>query len=180
MEPQSTALTTWLRSPYVFLIITRPWRIDPEDYKKKERSLLIASLNAEGKQHLNKMRFLSVITCVGVVGLAALGVAMAKTNPTKADYEDYAVQRLTEYLDQNVCTKTTSLLENLIKFDCQKFLNSANPQIREIIAGSTHRENFIVFSIYRTEFKLNSWLPSYKLETVGAFDSFYTYNSQKQ
>jgi hypothetical protein len=126
------------------------------------------------------MRFLTIITCVGLVGLTALGAAMAKTNPTKADYEKYAVLRLTDYLNKNVCNKTPNLLENLIKFNCQKLINSANPEIRDIIANSTKRQNFIIFSIYRTDLKLNSWLPSYKSETVGAFESFYTYNTQQQ
>ncbi len=126
------------------------------------------------------MKLLSIMTYVGVVGLAVLGVAMAKTNPSKAEYEQYAVLQLTGYLKNNVCKKTPSLLEKLIKLNCEKMVDSANPQMREIIAGSTHRQNFIIFSIYRTDLKLNSWIPSYKLETVGAFDNFYTYNTEKQ
>jgi len=126
------------------------------------------------------MRFVTIITYVGVVGLAALGVAMAKTNPSKAEYEEYAVQRLTEYLKKNVCKKTPSLLEHLINVNCDKLVDSAKPQMREVIVGNTQRQDFIIFSIYRTDFTLNSWVPSYKLETVGAFDKFYTYNSEKQ
>ncbi len=126
------------------------------------------------------MKLLSIMAYVGVVGLAVLGVAMAKTNPSKPEYEQYAVLQLTGYLKNNVCKKTPSLLEKLIKLNCEKMVDSANPQMREIIASSTERQNFIIFSIYRTDLKLNSWIPSYKLETVGAFDNFYTYNSEKQ
>ena len=126
------------------------------------------------------MKLLSIMTYVGVVGLAVLGVAMAKTNPSKPEYEQYAVLQLTGYLKNNVCKKTPSLLEKLIKLNCEKMVDSANPQMREIIASNTERQNFIIFSIYRTDLKLNSWIPSYKLETVGAFDNFYTYNTEKQ
>jgi hypothetical protein len=34
--------------------------------------------------------------------------------------------------------------------------------------------------VYRTEFKLNSWIPSYRFETVGAFNNFYTYTAEQQ
>lgn len=125
------------------------------------------------------MRALTIIACVGVVGLAAVGVAMANTNPSQDEYEEYAVQRLTDYVKTNVCPKTPSLLKNFINVNCPKLVESANPQMREIIAGSTQKQDFIIFSIYRTNLKVNSWIPSYSFETVGAFDKFYTYNAEK-
>lgn len=127
------------------------------------------------------MKPLTIIAYTGAAaGLAALGVAMAKTNPSQVEYEEYAVQRLTEYLKTDVCKKTTNLIENLIRFNCDKLVDSANPQIQEILARTTERQNYIIFSIYRTNLKLNSWIPSYKFETVGAFDQFYTYTAEKE
>ncbi|MBE9034545.1 DUF4359 domain-containing protein [aff. Roholtiella sp. LEGE 12411] len=113
-------------------------------------------------------------------GLAALGVTMAKTNPSQAEYEEYAVQRLAKYLKTDVCKKTTNILENLINLNCDKLVDSVNPQMQEIIARTTEKQNYIIFSIYRTDLKLNSWVPSYRFETVGAFDQFYTYTAQEQ
>lgn len=126
------------------------------------------------------MRLSTIITYVGAIGLAVLGVTMAKTNPSQAEYEEYAMQRLTKYLKSDVCKKTPNVLENLIKLDCDKLVDSASPQIREIISGTTQRQDFIIFSIYRTDLKLNSWIPSYTFESVGAFDNFYTYNAEQQ
>ncbi|WP_341531043.1 DUF4359 domain-containing protein [Nostoc sp. UHCC 0302] len=122
----------------------------------------------------------TIIAYVGAAGLVALGVTMAKTNPSQAGYEEYAVQRLTKYLKNDVCIKTTNFIENLIKFNCGKLVDSANPQIQEVIARTTERQNYIIFSIYRTDLKLNSWIPSYRFETVGAFDQFYTYKATEQ
>lgn len=52
------------------------------------------------------MKPLTLIAYTGAAaGLAALGVAMAKTNPSQVEYEEYAVQRLTEYLKTDVCKK---------------------------------------------------------------------------
>ncbi|MCC5606039.1 DUF4359 domain-containing protein [Nostoc sp. CHAB 5834] len=127
------------------------------------------------------MKPLTIIAYTGAAaGLAALGVAMAKTNPSQVEYEEYAVQRLTEYLKTDVCKKTTNIIENLIRFNCDKLVDSANPQIQEILARTTERQNYIIFSIYRTNLKINSWIPSYKFETVGAFDQFYTYTAEKE
>ena len=41
------------------------------------------------------MKNLKIITYIGTAALAVVGVAMAITNPSQADYEEYAVQRLT-------------------------------------------------------------------------------------
>ncbi|MEH2362840.1 DUF4359 domain-containing protein [Nostoc sp.] len=127
------------------------------------------------------MKPLTIIAYTGAAaGLAVLGVAMAKTNPSQVEYEEYAVQRLTKYLKTDVCKKTTNIIENLIRFNCDKLVDSANPQIQEIITRTTERQNYIIFSIYRTDLKINSWIPSYKFETVAAFDQFYTYTAEQQ
>jgi hypothetical protein len=127
------------------------------------------------------MKSLTIIAYTGAAaGLAALGVTMAKTNPTQVEYEEYAVQRLTKYLKTDICKKTTNILENLIHFNCEKLIDSANPQMQEIITRTTERQNYIIFSIYRTDLKINSWMPSYKFETVGAFNQFYTYTAEEQ
>lgn len=117
---------------------------------------------------------------VVVAALAVCGVAMAKTNPSQTEYEEYALQRLTQYLKQDVCKKTSKLIENLLKSKCDKLVDSANPQIKEILAATTQKQDFIVFSVYRTDLKVSSWLPSYRFETVGAFNNFYTYTAEEQ
>ncbi|NDJ21672.1 DUF4359 domain-containing protein [Nostoc sp. B(2019)] len=127
------------------------------------------------------MKALTTIAYVGAAaGLAALGVTMAKTNPSQAEYEEYAVQRLAKYLKTDVCKKTTNILENLINLNCEKLVDSVNPQMQGILARTTERQNYIIFSIYRTDLKLNSWIPSYRFETVGALNQFYTYTAQEQ
>ncbi|MGJ5630909.1 DUF4359 domain-containing protein [Nostoc sp. CALU 1950] len=127
------------------------------------------------------MKPLTIIAYTGAAaGFAALGVTMAKTNPSQVEYEKYAVQRLSEYLKTDVCKNTTNIIENLIRFNCDKLVDSANPQIQEIIARTTERQNYMIFSVYRTDLKISSWIPSYKFETVGAFDQFYTYTAEEQ
>ncbi|MBD2430106.1 MULTISPECIES: DUF4359 domain-containing protein [Fischerella] len=138
------------------------------------------------------MKASNIMAYVGVLGLAALGVAMTKTNPSQVEYEEYAVQRLTEYLNTSVCKKTPKFLENVIQFNCRQVVDSAQPQLREIIADSTVRQDFIIFSIYRTDLNVNSLIPAlrldsilpstpgYQFETLGAFNQFYTYKAEQQ
>jgi phosphoribulokinase len=126
------------------------------------------------------MKTLTIITLVGAAAMASLGLMMAKTNPEQSEYEQYAVQTLSKYLKSDVCQKTPKFLEKLINFQCDKLVDAVNPQMREIIAATTERHNFIIFSVYHTEIKLDSWIPSYRFETVGAFNQFYTYTAEQQ
>jgi Domain of unknown function (DUF4359) len=126
------------------------------------------------------MKALTIAACFAVAGIATMGAQMAHTNPSQVEYEEYATKTLSEYLQNNVCTKTTNVLQNLIKFNCHEVIESAKPQMHLIITQTTERQDFLVFSLYRTELKVNSWLPSYRFETVGAFDQFYTYTAEQQ
>ena len=121
-----------------------------------------------------------MIICVGAVGVTVLGAIMAKTNPNQGEYEKYAVQKLTTYLETDVCKKTPSFLEKLIKVNCEQLLNSATPHIKELITTTTNRQDYMIFSIYRTQIKLDAWIPGYKFETVGALNQFYTYNAEEK
>lgn len=122
----------------------------------------------------------TIVAYLGAAGLAVLGVIMAKTNPTQAEYQGYAVERLTQYLKTDVCQKTQGFIENLIQFNCEKVVDSVNPQIQGIIASTTERQDFMIFSIYRTDLKVSSLIPSYTFETVGAFNNFYTYSAKQR
>ena len=126
------------------------------------------------------MKPLTMIICVGAVGVTVLGAIMAKTNPNQEEYEKYAVQKLTTYLETDVCKKTPSFLEKLIKVNCEQLLNSATPHIKELITTTPNRQDYMIFSIYRTQIKLDAWIPGYKFETVGALNQFYTYNAEEK
>ncbi|MBW4616269.1 MAG: DUF4359 domain-containing protein [Desmonostoc vinosum HA7617-LM4] len=126
------------------------------------------------------MKASNIIAYAGAAGLVVLGVASATTNPSQAQYEEYAVQRLTAYLKTDFCDKTPKILEKFIDFKCNQLIDSANPHIQKIIAGTTESKNYLLFTIYRTNLKIDSWIPTYKFETVGAFNNFYTYTAEQQ
>lgn len=126
------------------------------------------------------MKIVSIVACAGAAVLVGLGVAMASTKPSRVEYEEYATQRLSEYLKKQGCSKTSNLLDNLIKFNCKQLVDSASPQIKQIINASTEKHDYLLFSVYHTDLKLNSFIPSYKFETVGALDNFFTYKAKKE
>jgi hypothetical protein len=48
------------------------------------------------------MKPLTILICVGAASVTVLGAIMAKTNPNQGEYEQYAVQKLTTYLEADV------------------------------------------------------------------------------
>jgi hypothetical protein len=126
------------------------------------------------------MKSSRIITYIGAAALAALGVAMATTNPSQNNYEVFAVQQLTAYLKKDVCTQAPNVFENFLRRNCGILVDSSRPKIQQIIAETTQSQNFIFFSIYRTDLFVNSFIPAYHFETVGAFQNFYIYTAEKQ
>ncbi|MEO0687055.1 MAG: DUF4359 domain-containing protein [Cyanobacteria bacterium J06649_11] len=126
------------------------------------------------------MKIVSIAALAGAAALIALGVAMAGTKPSQAEYEEYATQKLSQYLKEQGCSKTPNLLDNLIKFNCKNLIDSAAPQIRQIVNASTQKRDYIIFRVYTTNLQINSVIPSYKFETVGALDNFFTYKAVKE
>ncbi|MGB3653428.1 MAG: DUF4359 domain-containing protein [Rivularia sp. (in: cyanobacteria)] len=126
------------------------------------------------------MKIVSIVAYAGTAALVALGVAMASTNPSRIEYEEYATLRLSRYLKEQGCSKTPNILDNLIKFNCAKLIDSASPQIKQVINASTKKQDYLLFSVYSTDLQINSLIPSYKFETVAALDNFFTYKAEKE
>ncbi len=126
------------------------------------------------------MKNLRIITYIAAAALAGVGVAMAASNPSQPAYEEYAEQRLTEYLKSDVCTKAPKALENFLQRSCTVVIDSSRPQLQQIVSRGTQRQNFILFSVYRTDLSVKPLIPSYHFETVGAFQTFYTYAAENR
>lgn len=117
------------------------------------------------------------------------GVALGLTNPTPTAYDDYATARLSTHLKENVCPQAPGIVGGLLGNACGSLVNDNQERIRMIVAQNTERQNFVVFSIYRTDLSANqllsaNWLegplPAYQFETVGVFQRFFTYRAEQQ
>lgn len=126
------------------------------------------------------MKPLTMLICVSAASISIIGSILTQTNPNQNKYEEYALDKVTTYLKTDVCNKTPSFLEKLITVNCEEMLQSAMPHLKELITTTTNRQDYLIFSIYRTEIKLDSVIPGYKFETVGALNQFYTFNAEQK
>ncbi|HEY9693172.1 MAG TPA: DUF4359 domain-containing protein [Oculatellaceae cyanobacterium] len=134
------------------------------------------------------MKGLQAVSAIAGVALVGVGAAMALTNPAQDTYEEYAVEQLTGYVQRDICPKAPSILGNSLQGQCNSIIQSHQSQIKQLISRSTQRQNFILFSIYKTDLSIRTIapflpqnvLPEYHFETVGAIDNFYTYQAQQR
>ncbi len=128
------------------------------------------------------------IMILGGACLAGSGVALAMTNPSQADYNAFAVKHLSEYLKTEVCTLKLPIIGAALQPECEKLVDTNQPQLKEIIAANTRRKDYLFFSLYRTElspqqilpFLPSNLLPSYEAEAIGIFNTFHLYRAREQ
>jgi Domain of unknown function (DUF4359) len=110
------------------------------------------------------MKIIMIIAVCSAAILVGLGEALATTNPSQAEYEQYAMQQLTEYLKERACKKVPSFIQSTL---------------RQLLVQNTHRQDLVIVSLYRTDLKVNPLLPGYKFETIGILNHFYTYTAEQ-
>ncbi|MGG6297388.1 DUF4359 domain-containing protein [Leptolyngbya sp. AN02str] len=133
---------------------------------------------------------LALLASAALIGVA---LAMTLTNPDEPEYETFATQRLSVYLQDNVCTDLPTLLGNNLSNACVELVNTNQPQIRSLITKNTLRRDFTFLSLYTTDLRPQDLLPSdvqaflppgtlpaYRVETVGAFNRFWIYRAEQQ
>jgi uncharacterized protein YceK len=116
-----------------------------------------------------------------VLGVVLGGIAgiLLTTNPNRQDYEQYASQRLTSYLKDNVCARAQASLEvqALLRGYCKMLVDTGHPFLQEAITTNTSRKNFLIFSVYQTELSFPPPLPSYQFSTLGFLNKLYIYEA---
>jgi hypothetical protein len=154
------------------------------------------------------MKALRIVGLLGIAALTGGGVALALTNPETAEYEVFATETLTEYLQAEGCTEAPGLVAGMLEGmgELPDFLNDlpgilgefaqdqcisivgsppAQAWLKGAIADNTERQNFGVLSIYRTDLSvampppLRDDIPTY-FETVGVFNDFYPYKAEQR
>jgi hypothetical protein len=113
---------------------------------------------------------LKVTKWVGFGLLCGLSVVLAANNPKQEYYTDFATQTVSKFLIRDLCRAndhTPKLFDTMIKDGCQAFMQQGKTEIRAFIAHNTERQNFILFSLYTTEF------PIRPLRVLGIFNHFF-------
>jgi Domain of unknown function (DUF4359) len=107
---------------------------------------------------------------LGLGVACGLSIALAANNPRQEYYTEFATQTVSKFLIRDLCRandKTPKLFNTMIKDGCQAFMQQGKTEIRAFIAHNTERQNFILFSLYTTEF------PIRPLRVLGIFNQFF-------
>jgi hypothetical protein len=129
------------------------------------------------------MKHFRRLTIAGIV-FAGLGAALAITNPRPASFDQYATERLSEYLQTEVCPDAGSLLTGA----CSQAIQDNQTAIASLVAKGTRRENYGLWSVYQTNLSLDPLLPSlldgslpsYYVETIGILNGFHIIKAEER
>jgi hypothetical protein len=101
---------------------------------------------------------------------------MALTNPDRAAYENYAVDRISD-LAQDQCDRAPAGLGVLLQGPCRAAIEAYKPQFRPFLAANTTRKNWLLLSIYRSDISIPAVNLKMQVESIGIFDRFFTYKT---
>jgi hypothetical protein len=113
---------------------------------------------------------LKIMKWLGCGVVCGLSITLAANNPRQDDYTDFATQTVSQFLIRDLCRandRTPKPLDTMIKDGCQVFMQQGTTEIRAFVANNTERQNFILFSLYTTEF------PIRPLRVLGIFNRFF-------
>ncbi|WP_088892005.1 DUF4359 domain-containing protein [Leptolyngbya ohadii] len=129
------------------------------------------------------MKHFRGLTIAGIL-LVGTGAALAITNPRSESFDRYATERLSEYLQTEACPKAGSLLEST----CGRVVQDNQAAITTLVSQSTRRENYLLWSVYKTDLSLDPLLPSlldgalpsYHVQTIGVFNGFHIIKAEER
>jgi Domain of unknown function (DUF4359) len=116
------------------------------------------------------------IVLLSIVAGCGLGGVMALTNPDRAAYENYAVDRIGD-LAKAECARAPAGLGVFIQEPCRAAIEAYKPDLRPILAAATSRQNWVLFSIYRSNILIPMVNLNVKIESIGIFDRFFVYKT---
>lgn len=134
------------------------------------------------------MKSWNLAQSLGTAMITGILLSLAISNPSQSEYEEYATDQLTEYLQNNVCPQAPRLWGKSLKRECKRLVDSNQSEIQDLISQSTERYNFVLFSIYKTELSItkvspffpSNLLPSYHFGTLGIGHKFYIYQTEQK
>ena len=107
---------------------------------------------------------------------AGLGGVMALTNPnpSQSAYESFIVDRISE-LTKDKCDRAPNELRVFIQGPCRAAIKALEPELQPLLAISTNRENWVLFSIYRSNILVPIVDWQVQVESIEDPDRFYLY-----
>jgi hypothetical protein len=114
---------------------------------------------------------------IGLLGTLGLLCGLGfLTNPDLVAYEDYAVEQAGN-LARAECDRAAGGLSVLVKEPCHAAIEAYKPQIKPLLSATTTRQDWGLFSIYRSDISIPVVNFNGRVESIGLFDRFYTYKT---
>ena len=111
-----------------------------------------------------------------IVAGSGLGGVMALTNPSQSAYESFAVDRIGD-LAKDKCDRAPNGLGAFIQGPCRAAIEAYKPELRPILAAATSRQNWVLFSVYRSNIMVPIVNLQVQVESIGIFDRFFVYKT---
>ncbi len=108
--------------------------------------------------------------------MGGIGGIMAATNPHRSAYEAYAVEQISNLAEER-CQSVPAELGIVLQGPCRAAIAAARPQLLTLIAAATTRQNYIFFSIYRSDLSIPAANLDARVESIGIFNNFVTYKT---
>jgi hypothetical protein len=113
----------------------------------------------------------------GLMLAALAGAGLAITNPSAADFQAYAAERLVDEISEEVCAEGgLPVLMRLAIQNCQELVLDQRAPLAALVAGHTRRHNLGVLSLYRSDVggqTLLRWrVPRFRSTVVGVAGQF--------
>ncbi|MEB3172967.1 MAG: DUF4359 domain-containing protein [Cyanobacteriota bacterium] len=119
------------------------------------------------------------------IGIGALVMAggLMLTNPTPADFQDFAAQRLVQLVEQELCQKPAlPMLLQMVIQNCSAMVQAQQTALGQLATEHSRRLNLGLASLYSTSFGgqqlLPNWrLPRYEVSTLAVAGQFVVLNT---
>jgi hypothetical protein len=112
------------------------------------------------------------------IGLLSIFIlcGLALNNPDRVAYEIYAVEQIGN-LARDQCHQAPGEFSAILQGPCRAAIEAFKPQIRPLLAAKTTRQNWILFSIYRSQISIPAVHFSGQVESIGIFNNFFIYKT---
>jgi hypothetical protein len=91
-----------------------------------------------------------VALAFAATGLSCAGLAI--TNPSPSDFQAFAAERLVDVISEELCGDGgLPVLMRMAITNCQELVQAQRLALAQVVADHTHRSNFGLLSLYRSE-----------------------------
>jgi len=104
----------------------------------------------------------------GITAALLLACGLALTNPTPADFEDFAAVRLVHLADQELCHKPAlPMLLQMVIPNCSALVQEQRQTLGRLAREHSRRLNLGLASVYSTNFGGQQLVPNWRLPRYG-------------